>query len=262
MIFLGPAGNIEGDTLASLQKLHTLKLGAMEVEFVRQVWMKEAMAKEVGKKAKELGIRLSCHASYFINLSSEDQKKIEDSKKRILAACEQVNNFGGDYVVFHAGYYGERTPEETYALIKIQMADLQMTVKKNKWNVILAPETTGRKSQFGTLAELLQLRKEVGCELCVDFAHLYARNNGVIDYPTVFDQLKEVKHIHAHFSGIAYGDKGEKKHLIMEKSFFLPLAKEIIKHKKEITIICESPITYEDSLKMSEVFEGIKRKDD
>lgn len=258
MIRLGPAGNIDADIFKSLERIKEMGLNVQEVEFVRQVWMKNEVAVKAGELAKKLGIELSVHASYYINLSSEDKQKIEDSKKRILLACERAHLMDARYVVFHAGYYGKRTKEEVYEIIKKQLIDLQNTLKENKWtNVVLAPETTGKASQFGNIDELIRLNKETGCGFCVDFAHLYARNIGKINYKDVFDKLKPFKHIHAHFSGIEYSDKGERRHLVMDKKFFEPLAKEILERKTDITIISESPITYEDSLKMKEVLEEL-----
>ena len=70
MIRLGPAGNIESDTTLSLKKIKELGLHAQEIEFVRHVYMKNQMAKDVGRVAKDLGISLSIHAPYFINVNA------------------------------------------------------------------------------------------------------------------------------------------------------------------------------------------------
>jgi deoxyribonuclease-4 len=88
---------------------------------------------------------------------------------------------------------------------------------------------------------------------------LHARN-GSINYLSVFDQLSGLRHIHSHFSGIEFTEKGERRHLIMERTDFLPLAREILKRKVDITVICESPITWKDSLKMKEILEELKNE--
>ena len=87
--------------------------------------------------------------------------------------------------------------------------DLKKAVARKRWQVRLCPEVTGKPSQFGSLEELLRLKKETGCGLTVDFSHLYARQQGDIDYGRILDNLP--KKFHAHFSGIEYGDKGGKK---------------------------------------------------
>jgi deoxyribonuclease-4 len=52
--------------------------------------------------------------------------------------------------------------------------------------------------------------------------------------------------------------KGEKRHLVLDhKPDFEPLAKEMLKRKFDITIISESPILEQDSLKMKKIFEKL-----
>jgi len=129
------------------------------------------------------------------------------------------------------------------------------TNQKNNWKVKLAPEITGKQSQFGSLDELLRLRKEIKCEICIDFAHLYARNIGKIDFNEVFQKLKTIPHLHCHFSGIHYTSKGERHHKLQEKRLFDKLAKAIKKAKpKSITIINESPDVFGDAVKMMKWF--------
>ena len=259
MIRLGPAGSPKKSTLEGISYIKEIGLNAMEVEFVYGVRMQNELAKEIGKLAEKFDIKLSVHAPYYINLASAEKQKIEASKKRILDSCERAHYLKASHVVFHPGFYGKIKKKECYEMIKKEIIEMQDIIKGNKWKTKLAPETTGKKSQFGSLTELLKLRDEIKCSICVDFAHLHARN-GSINYPFVFDQLSGLRHIHSHFSGIEFTSKGERRHLIMEKSDFLPLAKEILKRKTDITIICESPITWEDSLKMKNIIENLKNE--
>ena len=128
--------------------------------------------------------------------------------------------------------------------------------------MVLAPETTGKHSAFGSLDEIIELVKKTKCSLCVDFAHIYARNRGKIDYKEILDAIEErfkPKHLHIHFSGIEWTLKGEKNHLIIDTNSppFEPLAKELLERKLSATIISESPITWKDSLRMKEIFEKL-----
>jgi deoxyribonuclease-4 len=247
MIKFGPAGT-GMSSLEGVKEIAKLGLDAVEIEFTYGVRMSNETAKKVGEAAKGK-IDLSVHAPYYINLASEEKEKITASKKRILDSCERAHHLGAKYVAFHPAFYGKRSHEEVYKMVKKAVEEMQRIIKKKGWKVKLAPETTGKKSQFGDLDELLKLKKETGCHLTVDFAHLKARNNGKIDYKEVFDKLKPVKHIHAHFSGIEFTEKGERKHLITSKQDLVPLLKEIKKRKADITIINESPDPIGDSLK-------------
>jgi len=269
MIWLGPAGiptvGKGGSSLEGIKTVSKLGLNAMEVEFVRGVKMSKEMAKECGKVAKEFNIRLSVHAPYYINLSSSEKIKIKQSKKRILDSVERAHLMHADVVVFHPGYYGKLDPKETYELIKDACRDIIDTMKSKKIkNVRLGLETTGKHSQFGSLDEIIKIHREFRtCVPVVDFAHMFARQGGRIDYGKILDRLKKLKlkHYHTHFSNIEFSDKGERWHLVLDKKPpFKSLAKEILKRKMNITIISESPILEQDSLKMRKIFERLKYK--
>ena len=252
MILIGPAGNIGKNIINSLHDLKSYKLKCMEIEFVRSTWMNNSTAKEVGGLAKKLNIKLSVHASYYINLNSLD--KLEGSERRILEACERGHYMGAENIVFHPGYYGKKSKEETYEFIKNEIIKLQRIIKEKKWKVKLCPETTGKVNVFGSLNELINLVKDTKCGICVDFAHLYARNQGKLDYKEVFDKLKvlKLKKLHCHFSGIEYGLKGEKKHIKVDLNEFKKLLESLPK-KLDVIIINESPYILEDALKMKKL---------
>jgi deoxyribonuclease-4 len=158
---------------------------------------------------------------------------------------------GARNVVFHAGFYQKRSPRETYRLIRDQIIELQQQIRRSNWNVVLCPEITGKPSQFGSVEELQALMQDTGCDLTVDFAHLYARQQGVIDYDALMPSLP--KKFHAHFSGIEYTTKGEKKHIRMRPAYFRPLLAALVRHRKQATIICESPAPFEDAVVMQEM---------
>lgn len=255
-IKLGPAGNCAGGILESLRRLKELELDGQEVEFTYGVKMSNSLAKEAGKLAKELGLMLSVHAPYYINLCSEEKAKIQASKRRILTSCERGHYLGATHIVFHSGFYGKRNPDEVYDCIKQHLIDLQREIRKKGWKVKLAPETTGKKSQFGTVDELLKLKKEIGIEICVDFAHILARE-GKINYDELLKKLKNIKHLHCHFSGIEYSAKGERRHLNMKESDIKKLLKILLKYNIDCMIIAESPVTWKDSLKMKKILESM-----
>jgi deoxyribonuclease-4 len=251
MIRVGPAGSSGLGNLKGVRKVAEMGLDCMEVEFTYGVRMDLKTAKEVGALAKEKGVILSVHAPYYINLASDEKEKFIASKKLILDSCERAHVMGAANVTFHAGFYQNRTAEQTYHVIKKAVITMQKHILRKGWNVKLCPEVTGKPSQFGSLVELLRLKKEAGCGITVDFSHLYARQQGDIDYTRILKKLP--KEFHAHFSGIEYGPKGEKKHVRTTKKFFMPLAKALIKRNANVAIINESPQPYEDALMMKTV---------
>jgi len=262
IIKLGPAGSSGLGNLKGISFVKEKGLQAMEVEFTYGVNMKEKLAKQVGEVARNLGLELSVHAPYWINLNSTEKKKIRESKQRILDSCERGDLMGAKHIVFHPGFYGKKEPDDVYEVIKENIVDMQKEIKKRGWSVILTPETTGKPSQFGSLDELLKLSKELKTSICVDFAHMLARTgekDRKLDYGKILKKTASLpfKHLHSHFSGIIYTQKGERRHVPMGNPSFKPLAKEILKQKTNITIISESPITWVDSLKMKRIFEKL-----
>jgi len=273
MIYLGPAGiptaSKERTTLEGIKCVAELKLNAFEVEFVRRVGMSNEMAKKTGRVAKELGILLSVHCPYFINLCSLEEEKIDASKQRILDSVERAFHMGAEVAVFHPGYYGNLTPKPAFNAIEEACRDMIDRMRgKGIKRVKLGLETTGKVSQFGTLDEITAICKKLkGCAPVVDFAHVYARQAGRIDYGEVFKKLKplKLKHLHAHFTGMEWTPAkapwqgNERRHLELKvnKPPFEPLAREVIKRKVNITLISESPILEKDSLEMKRIFEKL-----
>jgi len=247
-ILIGPGGTSGLGYDEGLKKIKELALDALECEFTYGVKMNNSEAKRIGEAAKKLGIILSVHGPYYINLASEDKKKIEASKKRIFDSCERAHYLGAKCVVFHAAFYGNKTEDNIYQIVKKEILDLQSTIKKNGWDVVLCPESTGKKSQFGSVDELLRLSKETGCFYCIDFSHIMARNNGKIDYSELMKKLPQK--IQAHFSGIEYSEKGERRHILVDLNEFRKIKKEAEKQKKEVILICESPDPFGDAVKM------------
>jgi len=252
-ILIGPGGTAGLGYELGLDRISSLGLDALEVELTHGVNMSNATAKKVGEIASELGISLSVHAPYFINLASDEKAKVNASKIRILQSCERMHNLGGGPVVFHPGFYQKKSKEETYSRIKDEVIDLMKMVKGKKWNCTLALETTGKHSAFGNLDELLSLVKEIKCGLTIDFAHLKARSEGKMGYGEMLDKVKHLKHIHSHFSGIEWTAKGERKHLLTPAKEIKSLLGEILKRKLDITIINESPDVIGDSVKMKKI---------
>lgn len=257
-ILIGPGGTGGLGYIDGLKKISELGLTALECELTHGINISNAAAKEMGKLAKRLGIALSVHAPYFINLASEEKAKINASKIRILQSCERAFYLGATHVVFHPGFYQKRTREETYLIVKNEVKDLMKTIREKKWEVELALETTGKHSAFGSLDELLRLVKELKCTLTIDFAHLKARSEGRMPYGEMLDKVRHFKHIHSHFSGIEWTSKGEKRHLLTPEKEIKELLQEILKRRLDITIINESPDVIGDSYKTKKILERLR----
>ena len=245
-ILIGPAGT-GGRDPNNLVEIKKKGFSAVEVAFTYSVWMSNSDADKYFEVNKKLKLKLSIHAPYYINLNSKDKKKIESSKRRILSCCERGHYMGANLVVFHPGYYGGMEEEKTYQNIKKAILDIQKVIRKKKWKVKLAPETTGKVNVFGSIDEIARLKRDTGCSFCIDFAHVLAREKK-IDFNYLFKKLKG-KNIHAHISGISYGEKGERSHIITPVDFLKKVIRECKKRKLNVVLINESPDPVGDSKK-------------
>ena len=256
MILIGPAGTSGLGIIKGLEEVKRLKLDCLECEFTYGVNMSNQTAKQAGELAKKLNISLSVHCPYYINLASMEKIKIKASIKRILESCERGFHLNAKYIVFHPGFYGKHTKEECYEIIKEGIIEMQKIIKEKKFNTVLCPETAGKKSQFGSLDELTKLYKETGCGICIDFAHLLARD-GKVDYDDVMKKIENIKEKTSHFSGIEYTEKGERRHILTKEKDIEKLLKSLKKHNISIRIINESPNPVLDSLKTKKILDKI-----
>ncbi len=247
-IHFGPAGlGPVKEAVERLENYSELGLKACEIAFTYGIYIKnEKDAIEIGKVAKKLGIRISIHSQYWINLNSKEKTKIEESKKRILDCCRVGEKLGAEMVVFHAGYYSGMDKEESYENIKKVVIEIMDEIKKNKWKIKIAAETTGKINVFGSIDDIYRLVSDTGCDFCIDFAHVLARDKKV-DYEKINKLFGKFDSWHVHFSGIEYGEKGEKKHKKTSDSEWKELLKNLPKNK-DIVIINESPYSVEDSV--------------
>lgn len=250
---LGPVHEAE----ENLELISKSGLKACEIAFTYGVYIKDRKdAERIGEKAEKLGVDLSIHAPYWINLNSEEKAKVHMSKQRILKCLEVGTLLGAKKIVFHPGFYGKIDKEVAYENIKNAILEIQKIRKEKKYTPELAPETTGKVNVFGSPEEIKKLVEDTGCSFCIDFAHILARYKSYR-----FDELKKLfgseGSWHIHFSGIEYGDKGEKKHLKTENKAWKQLIENLPKGK-EIRIINESPEPFADAVSGLKLFNNSK----
>ena len=127
----------------------------------------------------------------------------------------------------------------------------------------------GKASQFGTVEEILRLCAELeGLAPCMDFAHWHARtgkSNSYDEFTSILIQIKNklgqvaLDNMHIHVSGIAYGNKGETKHLNLQDSDFqyTELLKALRDYNVKGTIICESPSIEDDAILLKNTYKSL-----
>lgn len=261
-----PLSASEDSTLSAIERIHALGLDCLEIEFVKGVKMGLDTAGKVRERAASLGVRLSVHAPYFINLNSEDAGKRLASQERILKSARVGAACGATSVVFHAAYYGADPADRAYAAVKRGLQTVMSILRSERLPITLRVETMGKRSQFGSLDEVLSLCRDVdGLQPCLDFSHLHAREGKVNSYEDFHRVLSKVarklgpralKNVHIHIAGIHYGDKGEIKHLDLEEADFrYDVWVEALRDLGvEGTVICESPNLEGDALMLKKLY--------
>jgi len=265
-----PLSTRNRSTLNGISQVRELGLDGMELEFVRGVNMSEELAEEVGKKAKEKEIFLTCHAPYYINLNAKEMPKVHASMNRIKKSAKVLDKAGGWSVCFHPGYYLDMEKKTVFENIKERIKQIVSDLEEMGNKVWIRPETTGKTTQFGNLDELLDISQEVERVMpVIDFSHLHARTNGKYNTKEEFREIftkvenklgKEgLNNVHSHLSGIEYGEKGERKHLNLEESDMN--FKELLEVWKEFDIkgvvVSENPNIEKDALMIKKLYNKI-----
>ncbi len=256
-------------TQSGIERIAELGLGCMEMEFVQGVRMSEAGAHLVAETAARTGVKLSAHAPYFINFNAHELEKIRASQERLLQTARVAWLCGAESVVFHPAFYLGDSPEKAYDTVKKYLRETLTQLKEENNRVCIRPETMGKPSQFGTVEEILNLCTELeGLGICMDFAHWHARTGGLNshrEFASILQQIEEklgraaLDNMHIHVSGIAYGEKGERKHLTLKESDFqyTELLKALKDYDVKGIIICESPNLEEDALLLQTTYDTL-----
>jgi deoxyribonuclease-4 len=265
-----PASSTKPDSQTGIARIRELGLDCMELAWVRRVSMGDKTAAKVRQKAEEYRVALSVHAPYYINLNSAEADKVTASRGRILKAARAGWLCGARNIVFHAAFYHDDPPEVVHERVKGHLVELTQELRAEGNDTVLRPETTGKQSQFGTLEELLALSREVeGVAPCVDFAHLHARtgkNNSYVEFAAILGSIEKelgqagLEDMHIHLSGIEYGPKGEREHVMLDETDMRYM--EVLQALKDFGVkgllVCESPFQEIDALILQEAYRQLE----
>jgi deoxyribonuclease-4 len=257
-----PSKTPKTGTPAAIAYTREIGMDAFEIAWVQSVRVKDETCSEIRKVAQANDVRLSVHAPYYINLNSLTTELMAKSDERLLAAARKGYLAGANDIVFHPGSYHAQPAEQVYERAKQKLIEIHDILRADGVTVTLRPETMGKSAMFGSLEEVVQLSKEIeGVAPCIDIAHLHARTgngsfNSYDEFSAMFTLIEKelgptgLHNLHFHCSGIEYGPKGEKNHLILEESdlewrVFLETCRDF---DVRGTMVFESPNLEEDAL--------------
>lgn len=247
-----PLSTGKGSYPSAFEVLKNLELDGMELEFVHGVRMKDEHRDFVKEMSKDFVI--TAHGPFYINLNSKEDDKIDASVQRIIDTASVASQAGGFSITYHAAFYMGADKETVYNQVKSQTKRIVDVLDREKIDIWVRPETTGKATQWGDLDEIIRLSNEFERVLpCIDFSHLHARFNGIYNTYDEFSRIVEklgkevgqyaIENFHGHLAGIEYTAKGERQHLNLEESDMN--YKDLLKVMKEFgvkgALVCESP---------------------
>jgi len=250
------------DRLGVIEWSKNLGLNAQERQMTYGARMKEEDAIEFGKRGEKFDVALSVHGPYYVVLTSDKERVGENSIKELVKTCKLADLMHAKKVVFHPGF-GKN--------VQLVIKRMKLIEKDKPKSVKICPETMGKLSQLGSLNDVLTICENTECIPCIDFAHLYARHQGKINFREILIEIerrlgkKVLNELHGHFYPIEFTDKGEKVHrAVTEKNVFprfidfAPLIKEF---NMSPTLISESKNTQDlGAVEMKNVLEKIGLK--
>jgi deoxyribonuclease-4 len=269
----GPAGRLieyKGKTTEVCNYIKQIGLDAFEYQATYGVKISKQSALELAQNGKKNNILISMHAPYYINLSSQREETIKNSINRLIQSAKAGEWMNSYRIVFHMGFYTKYSHEEAMKKTKEAITELLEKVESEGIKrYTFAPETTGKKSQLGSLDEIIDICQTFdNFEPTVDFAHMHARSVGSIKtknhYAKIFDKVEDelgINTLHSHFTKIEYTDKGERKHHVLENENFgpplAPLLELVSENGFNVTFICETPYLDIDSREMKKEYQKI-----
>jgi len=259
-----------GGSVGAISRLAELGLDALELGWVQSVRVSEQTCMDIKANGESLGVKISVHAPYFINLNAEDEEWPK-SRKRLMDAAHYGNLAGATDIIFHPGSYFGRPPEQVLPKAIERLAGCVEELRAAANPVTLRPETMGKSAMLGSFEDTLEMSRAIsGVKPCLDFAHLHARPgdgtmNSYDEWARLLDAYGNtlgaaaLGELHVHLSGIEYGPKGEKEHLRVEeadldlRALFRALREDHCRGR----ILCESPAMEEDALILKQIWDEV-----
>jgi len=273
-IRFGPAGiplSCKGRTLKDgIEDIHALQLDAMEVQLLRpqrEVQEDLDLIRELGE---ELDVRLTVHAPYYMDLLG-DKLYRERSFENIIWSGKIAKMLGSDLVVTHIGMYHNLSRTKALEQAVAEVRSIRDRLKKEKLDVMLGLETSGRQKVFGTVDEVLSIVKRVQRTVPVlNIPNIHSRTKGDLLDKQRFEELFEKVHAvtksdeyYIHFSGVEHSDGDKIMNTPVKKGDlrFDPLAEMMLdKEDSDFTVISESPLLEHDAVYMKLIMDRIVQR--
>lgn len=203
--------------------IDSLDLEWIELQCTYGVKMKDDQARKYRELADKKNIGISIHAPYYITLASGDPDVVTRSIERIFQCFHLAEIINAQRIIFHPGhFFGVSEKDRSRGLQ--QLIDSLLSIKNDiPKGIYLYAETAGKKSQLGSLKEIIKISSEVDfVKPCLDLAHVHGFTGGtlhseesiynVLDYVERQLGTDILKETHFHMYPVEVDKNGEKKH--------------------------------------------------
>ncbi|HUN23817.1 MAG TPA: TIM barrel protein [Anaerolineales bacterium] len=259
-----------GGSVGAIQHLPSMGLDALELAWVQSVRVTEATCAAIKAAGQAANVALSIHAPYFINLNATAEEWPK-SRKRLMDAAHFGNLAGATDIIFHPGSYFAQPAEKVLEIAIPRLRGCVEELREQGNPATLRPETMGKSALLGSLSDTLAMAQAIpGVLPCVDISHLFARTgDGSLNTPEAFRAVVEtirtalgtpaLQAFHIHISGIAYGEKGEKHHLMFAESEFRyrDFLQALAENGCGGRMVCECPVMEQDAQLLRQTWQSL-----
>ena len=265
-----PLSSPKPGTVHGIRRARELGLDHLEMAWVNGIKMGDAAADDIAEAAKACDLTLTAHAPFFVNLCGAADV-VERSRARLVETGRLGARCGAESFCFHAAFYGALTHDEAGERIRTELRQVVQDIRALPAAIDVRTELTGKPSQAGSLGELLDWSKAVpGVLPCIDFSHLYAREQGrhntYEEFGATLTAIERalgraaLERLHIHISGIQFGPKGERKHEPLQETAFA--WQQLLRALKDMSVsgwvVAESPAMEEDALLLQKTYRRMK----
>lgn len=195
---------------------------ALELPFTQGFPWKEKTCEHFGQQAAARDLRLSVHAPYFVGLTIPEEDRGQQSAHALEHTMKLGKWLGAPVIVAHFGSTYDEDPAVLMDRVRSRLDFIGPKIES--LGVGLGLETSGKRSQFGSLGDIAQLASEYSfVRPVVDWAHVHAMTGGGLTSKEAFKSVLGfvaetfpgwmIQPLQVQFSDNQFGDAGEIRHV-------------------------------------------------
>ncbi len=210
--------------------------------------------KEGGDLARELDVKLSLHAPYYMDFL-DDSDMHDRSMNHLKWALIIARGMRATRVITHTGFYRGAKKDSLKKACDVYKS-ISTEYSPDKGFPVIGVETSGKSEIFGTTNEVLTIAKKVpAIQPILNFAHVHALTGGslieVKDFDALIDSFSKFTKddLYTEFAGVEYEKHNEVKLTAIKHGGlkFETLSEALADRTDDITVISSSPLLEHDA---------------